>query len=359
MKILFNSPNPKLHGGPPTHLPFLEAKLRERLDLTPFEYGRKSDHETLSNKIIGRFLDLINTKKTIQKVKPDIIHHNSSFDSRGLLRDAPLVLLSNTQRVPIFIKMHGAIPETFTDSKFLTRICRRIVLKKSAGIGVLSQAEKKEFEQHFPWIKGKVFVVKNIIKPDFFSVKRQESDIPIVLFISRFIRKKGAFDLLNAVPEILLKIPETQFLFVGDGASATEFDQEVIERKLSINVRRFAHVDNIQTKDFYSRAWVFVFPTHFPEGMPMVVAEAMATGVPLVTSKTLFSLSYMNEGQHCLYINNRTNEIADQIIRVLSDRDIRLKMSVENKKLAHNFSAETVANEYVEVYTTVCKQPRK
>ncbi|MBL7999471.1 MAG: glycosyltransferase family 4 protein [Candidatus Kapabacteria bacterium] len=357
MKILFNTPNPSLHGGPPTHLPFLEQGLREHCAIFPFEYGRKSDNETTRQKLFGRLNDLAATAALLAAVKPDLIHHNSAFDPRAILRDVPLAMLAQRFSVPLFIKVHGSLPEAFTMQSRISLRLRNSLTKNVAGFGVLSTAERNEFEEAFPELTGKVHVVKNIVKDEFFNVIRSETERPEVLFISRFIRRKGIFDLLDAVPHILHDIPSARFTFIGDGEDAHEFDKRVAFMKLDSAVQRISHIDNSATRAYLQRASVFVFPTHFPEGMPMVVAEAMAAGLPIVTTRTRFSQSYMKHGEHCLFSEyGNAMSIADQTITLLKSVQMRNRMSEMNRILAASFRQEHVTLEFLQLYDMILER---
>ncbi len=354
MKLLFNTPNPALKGGPPTHLPWLEAELAKHLELIPFDYGRKSDHENIVQKVLGRVGDLISVRRLIRQLDPHLIHHNSAFDPRAIVRDAPLAALARRHNVPLFMKIHGSLPEAFTTQSALVQRLRTQLLRDVHALGVLSQAEKDEFEHEFPQTRGKVFVVKNILKSQFFDVERREADIPEVLFISRCIRRKGVFDLLNAIPRVLQAVPGTRFRLVGGGEDAAEVDRVIRNSGFAAHVERLEHCDNMQTRDFYRSAHVFAFPTHFPEGMPMVVAEAMAAGVPLVTTRTRFSASYMRDAHHCLYTpHGDAQMLAQNIITVLRNPQLRTSMSEANKALAQNFRAPEVSAEFLKIYEQI------
>src|SRR6266536_788970 len=110
-RLLFNSPHPGLHGGPPTHLPLLEKELRKHVELEIFEYGRKTDSENTFDKLVGRTKDLIKLRAKISAFRPDVIHHNTAFDKRAIIRDAPLVWLAKQYDIPVVLKMHGSLDE--------------------------------------------------------------------------------------------------------------------------------------------------------------------------------------------------------------------------------------------------------
>jgi glycosyltransferase involved in cell wall biosynthesis len=357
LRICFNTPNPALRGGPPTHLPALARALSERVDLHEYEYGRKSDGETLGQKVLGRLGDLRRIRSLCRHVRPDLIHLNSAFDYKAILRDAPLVLLAKQERIPIFIKVHGSLPEAFDDKSWLIKKARRVVLTNATCIGVLSEAEKKEFEGAFPYVQGKVCVVKNPIRAEFTGVRRQEADRPTVLFLSRFIRGKGPFDLLRAALLVLKEQPDTEFLFVGDGEQAQAFDRKVEQMNLLGPVRRISHASEAGCLDLYSRSWMLVFPSHFPEGMPMVVGEAMAAGVPIVSTPTRFARSYLTEGVHLLYnAIGDAKGMAENILKLCRESALRMSMSDANRKFAKElFALPSVTQEYVDLYADILR----
>jgi glycosyltransferase involved in cell wall biosynthesis len=351
LKILFSMPNPSLHGGPAQHLPLLLDGLRDRCDLWTFEFGRKKDTEKIWQKMSGRLLDLIRLSLAITAFEPDLIHHNSAFDKKSIIRDAPLTWLSRSRKVPLLIKVHGSHKEAFGNMGPLTNRLRNYILNKADSICVLSELEMRDFEDKWPGCKGRIKVVKNIINPEFYGVARNESRTPTVLFISRFIKMKGIFDLLDAIPGVLAEVPDAEFIFIGSGPDSREFEQAVADRKLNAAVSHLQHIDNQETRRHYESAWCLAFPTRYPEGMPMVVAEAMAAGCPVVTSRTRFSLSYMTDGTHCLLAGPGQPELlARQIIRLLKDKGLREKISANSKEMAKQFTSHEVTSEFCSIY---------
>jgi glycosyltransferase involved in cell wall biosynthesis len=356
MKILFNAYNPALHGGPATHLRLLEEELMRQVEVRPFQYQRKSDTEPLPAKVLGRARDLARLHRLIVNERPDVVHHNSALDPRALFRDVPLSMLVRWHRVPLFLKFHGTSPETLASTSPLIRYGVHTLLDNASCIGVLSPLERTEMINAVPQVAEKVQTVKNIIDPEFFAAERSEHVSPLVLFVSRFVREKGMYDLLECVPAVLRKWPDANFVFIGSGPEDRTFDAEVSRRGLSKSVTHCPHMKNADTIRYYASAWVFAFPTEFPEGMPMVVAQALAVGVPLVTTRTRFSLSYMKEGRHCLYAGRRDpGALAEKIGMLLQDEAQRRRMSEANRLLAQEFSPGLVANEFLTIYRRLAK----
>jgi glycosyltransferase involved in cell wall biosynthesis len=247
--------------------------------------------------------------------------------------------------------MHGSFDASFGNLGIPFSQLRDSMLKHAACIGVLSELEKQHFLARWPSLGERVSVVKNIIKPEFFAVERYETTFPTLLFISRFVRQKGMFDLLEAIPGVCKSFPQAQFIFVGSGSEAAEFDRIIKDKQLTSCVTHIAHVSHEATAAIYSSAWVLVFPTHFPEGMPMVVAEAMAAGVPVITTRTKFSQSYMTEGRHCLYIERQNPAALEKaMLCLLETPQLRQHMSTQNRTLARQFHTEIVTEEFLTLY---------
>jgi len=354
MRILFGCPNPTLQGGVATCVPVLAQELCKYVRLETFTYYRKTDTERLRHKIIGRSKDLVNLHNKICTFRPDIIHHNTAFDKIAFLRDAPLVWLAAYHNTPTLLQMHGSFEASFGNLGILVNQLRNSMLTHAACIGVLSALEKQHFVARWPSLGERVTVVKNIIKPEFFAVERREATSPTLLFISRFIRQKGMFDLLDAIPGVCKHFPQVQFIFVGSGSEAAEFDRIVKDRQLTPWVTHIAHVSHEATAALYASAWALVFPTHFPEGMPMVVAEAMAAGVPVITTRTKFSQSYMTEGRDCLYVEQQNPAALEKaILCLLYAPQLRQHMSVQNRALARQFHTETITAEFLALYQSL------
>lgn len=348
---MFGTLSPDIHGGISQVSPYLEKQLRSLVMVQTFIYGRRSNSENLLSKLIGRFADLITLTMSIHGLRPDVVHHNTAFDRKSIIRDVPLVFMVKISRIPLFMMIHGSHRDSFVKRGPITEALRRYIINNISCLGVLSELEKREFCDKWPNIRDKVVVVKNIIRPEFFLVERKENDGPKVLFISRFIQEKGLFDLLEAMPLVLKEFPGTRFVFVGSGPAGPEFDARVQNQKLETNIKHLEHINNMETKDHYSRSWCLVFPTRYPEGMPMVVAEAMAAGCPIVTTRTRFSLSYMEENKNCIYVETGNPvTIAQGIIRLLNNQSLRDDISRNNRELAEKFEAEKVVEEYMEIF---------
>jgi glycosyltransferase involved in cell wall biosynthesis len=101
----------------------------------------------------------------------------------------------------------------------------------------------------------------------------------VVLTIGRFTEQKNHKCLLDAVPSVLARVPSTYFMWAGTGPLEDELRRLVLERGLENNVRFLGRRTDVP--DLMQAADLFVLPSKF-EGLPLVVLEAMAAGLPVV-----------------------------------------------------------------------------
>lgn len=106
-----------------------------------------------------------------------------------------------------------------------------------------------------------------------------DNTAPLVLTVARFTTQKDHASLLMAVPQVLLQHPNARFVFVGDGPEKQRIADSVREAGLESSVTLLGRREDVP--DLLAAADLFVLPSLF-EGLPLVLLEAMATGLPIV-----------------------------------------------------------------------------
>lgn len=118
----------------------------------------------------------------------------------------------------------------------------------------------------------------------------REATPPIVLFVGRLRRAKGADLLVRAMPRVLQRVPEARFVFVGDDhaavpgyGSTAEYLRALLPEELGSRLEIVGHVPHHRLGEYYREAAVCVFPSVF-EAFGYTCLEAMAHGKAIVAS---------------------------------------------------------------------------
>jgi glycosyltransferase involved in cell wall biosynthesis len=358
LRVLLGMPEQTSLGGPVACEPPFAAELR-RLGVAVAEetyvYGERLEGTTLRQRI-SRVLRTARRLRRRLRAEPfDVLHLNSSFDARALLRDVTTLGLLRATSAKIFIKFHGSDADLLRTNDPVLRRFTRTIFARTDGIGVLSSEEKENFIR--AGVKEqRVFVVKNIVSPIDEDVPEMQApslrarlhvtaEMPLLLFIARFIPAKGLLDVLRA------RGASFKLLCVGDGPARRAAEAEVARLQLDEHAQFFGYIPEAETRAFYRESTLLVFPTYHYEGFPLVIFKALAAGLPVITTRIRAARDYLREPDNCLWVEPRQPEqLADRITHLLNRTELRATMSENNRALARRFDARTVASEYVAVY---------
>jgi glycosyltransferase involved in cell wall biosynthesis len=109
-------------------------------------------------------------------------------------------------------------------------------------------------------------------------------------------------------------------------------------------------VDSDILRDYYRSCDLFLMPTYH-EGSPRVVKEAMACGLPVVTSRVSGNYAIDPQGKSLVYASDwDPSEYAGLMDKVLGDSRFRERRIEEGLKLADLLRPEAVARNYLELY---------
>jgi glycosyltransferase involved in cell wall biosynthesis len=347
-------------GGPAACEPPFVAELRRQgleVGEETYVYGDKLSKTGLAQRVRRVLSTARRLRRRLEAGGFDLVHLNTSFDTKALLRDVLVVSMLRRSRAKIFLKFHGSDAELLKTTNPLLRACARSLLRRADGVGVLSSEERENFVRAGV-DAGKVFVVKNVVAREptgsgegFNARHKLDEAAPVLLFIGRFIPAKGLLDVVRACRLLNERGHDFALVCVGDGPARAAAEAEAARLGLQSQVRFEGFVPEERTAEFYTGATMLVFPTYHYEGFPMVVFYAVAAGIPVVTTRIRAAADYLAEPDNCLWVEPRNpSMLAEKIIFLLEHARARESMGENNRLLARRFGAEPVTREYVEAY---------
>src|SRR5690242_813969 len=109
LRVLMGLPDRRARGGPPSHLYLLRDSLRELgIDVHGFLYGGRTHDERPLQKVLGRLADLATFTARMARKRPDVVHLNSAFDPKAIVRDSCFAPIARLFGAQVVLKMHGA-----------------------------------------------------------------------------------------------------------------------------------------------------------------------------------------------------------------------------------------------------------
>jgi len=179
-----------------------------------------------------------------------------------------------------------------------------------------------------------------------------------ILFVGRLEKRKGVETLFNALPMVLEKIPDTQFYLVGadtnlapDGGSYKKYLLKNLDKKFHKNVKFIGYVDDMELKTYYNDCDLFVAPSLY-ESFGLIFLEAMAWGKPVIGCNIGGIPEIVEDGNDGILIQpDDEKSLADAIIKLLTDKYLRVKMGVcGRKKVENSFSMEKMTEITYNIY---------
>jgi len=261
-------------------------------------------------------------------------------------------------RVPLVYHVHSPAGRDSTHpwQNRLNAIVEHISLTRAAALIAVSQSLGERL-RHWRRFRDRVFVVPNGVPCAEPRPVRAPGDKDWTLgTVALFRPRKGLEVLLESLAILARRATPVRLRAVGD-FETTSYRQQILARADGLGLRGAVEWTGF-TRDVGRQLFrmdVFILPSLFGEGLPMVVLEAMAAGVPVVATRVEGIPEAIRDGQDGLLVEpNNPCALAEAIARFVSGQvDWSAMSSSALKRHAQHFSDEAMAAGVAEVYRRV------
>jgi len=283
--------------------------------------------------------------------RPSLVHIH--FASRASFwRKSIFILLAKLQGIKVIAHAHGAQFNVFYDveSGRFRKFIIRTMLRRCDRLVVISSWWRGYYES--------LGVCPTVLIPN--PVRRQEPcDRPIrdertVLMMGRLGERKGAYDLIRAIPLILAVYPHARFVLAGDGeverCRALLADCPWRER---VSIPGWTSGED--RLRLYRSADLFVLPS-YNEGLPMGILEAMSFGLPVVSTPVGGIPELVQDGRNGILVTpGDVAGLAIAISGLLADVNRLRSFGEQSKSIVDNtFELTLVAARFERLYESLC-----
>lgn len=314
--------------------------------------------EPLLVKIVGRSTDLVRVLRCVRHWRPDVIYVATSHTWQSLLRDISLALAVTRRGPPLVLHLHGSRCDRLgRPGQTLFTLCSRWLMRRAAAVMLLSTEEQRAWQSSCPDVRFEVvvnpFVPETVVDPERRARGALTRDGGVILIVARLMRPKGVFELLEAL-EMVRRNRPCRLVMAGVGPARDGLAKCAKALGIEHAVEMLGYVTGPVLASAYASADVFVLPSYHDEGFPLSVMEAMANGLPIVTTRIRGCADYLASDVNAVFVPPRdARAVAAAIERMLDDDDLRLRMGRANAAKIAEFTPETVVPRYAEILGSV------
>jgi glycosyltransferase involved in cell wall biosynthesis len=181
------------------------------------------------------------------------------------------------------------------------------------------------------------------------------TDKPIVSYLGRLDSEKHLPVILRAAPRILAAISGMHFLFVGTGNDAEHLKKLAEAANLSGCAHFTGRVDDDDMAELHRVGRVYVMPSP-AELQSVSTLEAMASGQPIVAADAGALPELCQNGQNgLLFPVDDDEKLADGVIKILSNPDLRKKFAARSLEIARTHDIKNVIKQFERIYRAAIK----
>lgn len=302
---------------------------------------------------------LISCKGQVDRSVPSSIRHlaqHSGADivhAHGYKADVYVHLALRGAGTPLISTCH-----TWYDNNAVVRLygaLDRLVLRNYAGVVAVSEEVKQRLLKAGVH-PARIHLIRNGIDLQPFNTARpsqQEergTNRPLTVgLVGRLATEKGVDLFLHAAKSVLVDLPTTKFIVIGDGPDRAQLEALIDELDIRESVSMLGRSEDMPST--YAALDVLVSSSR-KEGLPIAILEAMASRLPVVATAVGAVPTVVQDGSTGLLVPpGNIDALTLAIVSLLRDPLKRERYGIAARQsIAENFSAERMTADYLTVY---------
>jgi glycosyltransferase involved in cell wall biosynthesis len=296
-------------------------------------------------------------KKVLKDFRPEVVHINPSLTNTSIIRDFLFLKFIKKEGCPVLFFIHGWRENV--SNKFQYIFWKNFFKKRleiADAIVVLAYQFKRKLVD-LGINANKIYISSTMVESEKYLPDSKIFTRPYnILFCANIKKEKGPFEILKAVPMVLVKFPNTKFIFIGTGRDLKELKEKSKEMGIEKNVVFTGYMAGEEKIEIFKNAHIFAYPS-YTEGFPTVILEAMAAGVVPIFTPVGGLVYALVDGKNGYVINSmppKPEEISEKIIKLIENQKLMKNMSKNNlKKAKEKYDVRVVSKQIEEIYQDI------
>lgn len=276
----------------------------------------------------------------------DIIHFHT-VPNISMVIQLPVFLMALAGRKKIVLHLHvGGQLEREKELNFkLFRWC----MKKSDVIVLLAKKYSDVVKKRYAEVCTPTVVIYNACEEVY--VLPYEKHDKTILFAGFFSKNKAADKLILAFAKLHTKYPDWKVQLLGSGPEEKTYRDLIAQHGLENCVQIPGYVTGEKKASFFKKAGIYAMCS-FLEGFPMVVLEAWAYGVPVVTTPVGGLPDVLEEGKNaCVFDFGDVDVLVALLDKLMGDDKLRAEIGLYAKEMVEKkFSPNVISGQIDELY---------
>lgn len=288
---------------------------------------------------------------------PQVVH--AHFGTCG----PAAMALAQRLDTPLVVTFHGhdatmsedELRKTIRGRELLTKKTR-LIERTDAFIAVSGYIRQRLLDQGYP--DRKVIVLHNGIELDFFHPRRDLDRKPYIVFVGRFVEKKGITYLIDAAAELARTGLDFELVLIGGGPMESVLRYQAEASGAPCRFTGFIPSDNV--RDWLAQASVVAIPSVTAangdtEGLPTVLLEAQSMETPVVATRHSGIPEGMSPGVTGELVDERDHHaLAEKLHSFLVSPEKSRQFGIEGRRfVTKNFDMRVQVRKLEELYSNL------
>ena len=360
-RVLILSPSFEDKGGVASFCRLLMKNVPPEITVDHLEIGNRPENRSPVRRLSFFVGDALRLGRRLGKKEYDLVHINPSLEILSLFRDSFYIfLISRIHKTRSLVVFHGwnqGIAGRIAACPNLSSIFRSLY-GKAGRVLALCTLYKDQLER-MGLVPKQVEVITTMYEADeaYYGNTKKDPGAPIqILFMARLWRSKGVY-IAADVARLLVESGVRNFRLViaGDGPELEGVRRYREEIGLTEFVLIPGYLKDDEKRAVLERSDIFLYPSHYGEGCPVVILEAMGAGLSIVSTPVAAIPEIVESGRNGFLVESRKAEDFYPFVKRLMDNPALLgRIRAANKaKALENYEARVVTRKIESIYASI------
>lgn len=349
LKILFVFPGFELKGG----ISMVITTIRNSSFSGHFTcqyFGTSSDNSNALARLFKNLVKAFIFPFTLAGARPDIVSIHTAINN-SFYRKLVYILISRLMQRKVALHVHPCeFYNYFSNGGVFQKRLVKIAFAASSRVVFLTENMIDQFRSEFP--ETNMSALPNPVSVAQFSTRQRAPFMGnhTILYLGWIIAEKGVYDIVDIIPQVASEFPDVSFLFAGN-KEVDKLKEMIRERGLDCNAKVLGWVEGEGKLDLLKTSRMLLLPS-YTEGIPNVVLEAMASGLPAIVTDVGGIPSVFVEGENGYFVRPGDREgLCRTVLMLLQDDEECARISRSTtSRVQRYYDAEIIVEKLTRLY---------